>query len=1668
MHRILIIFFFAIIITVNESSAQSTSNNEWINYDQQYFKISISNDGIYRMTYSELLAAGIPVNTIDPRGIQLFYEGEEQYIYIYGENNSGIFDPNGFIEFYGKRNRGKLDTDFYDNATNQVNSDYSLYNDTSAYFLTWSYSTSSRRMTQQNSSDFDEHIAYKQQFCYNEVRTNYTSNYFMGSTQNFFTSGEGWFDGSIITISNTVRKNIPTPNAYISDGIVDIEFAVVGAPAASYSSNVEHKIKIDFLGETRLERTYSGYGFVKETMNVPASLLSNTIQFIFSRPGEDGSGENDRNTVSYINVKYPYSWNFQALDYKEFYLPKNIAASKDYIEITGFNSETSLVLYDLTSHDRILVQNISGNLKALVNNTEVERFMILTNQYGYKTVDRITKISSNNKFTNYAELNNQANYIIITHKNLLSAANQYAEYRTTTGYRTMVVDIQQLYDQFAYGVDKHPSAIRRFANKLFDNNDRLDRTFFLLGKSYHNITFRKSTSNFANCLVPSGGYPSSDNILTAGLGPTRLEPLYATGRLSVTNAETVLNYLEKVKEYEANQPAEWMKNILHFGGGATANEQTTFKNYLLGYQNIIEDTLFGGTTKTFLKTSSSPIQIAQSDSIENLLNTGVSMMTFFGHGSSSGFDQSIDSPEAYNNKGKYPFILANSCYSGDVHGSNSISEQWVNIGEKGAIAFLASVNQGHHTYLNVFSSELYKNISYKNYNTPISKQIIYAIKNTQQSYSNSILMQNTYNEFTLNGDPAIVINSHEKPDILVETSSVSFVPNAITTIMDSFDVKIIVKNIGRATATDFSVSINRTFPDGGLDENSIVVAGCRYSDTLSVKLPVDRLKGAGINKIFVFVDANNDIDEINENNNQAQIDFFISTSDMSPIYPYNYAIYPNKRVSLIASSSEAFINYREYKFQIDTTDSFDSPLLNQSIVISEGGLVSWEPPFDLVENRVYYWRIAINTPNSEELVWNESSFIYEHGQEGWSQAHYYQFKENNFSFINYDRSLQKFTFVDVPKRLNVHNRGSVWSGVYNEIGWNIDGSTNNGLGDTGNCAQYPSMNIVVIDPITLLAWGSDVQDYGHRNYPQCFSANRPQYYFTFSTGNTPNYTQSMLNIANLINDVPDGYYIVAYSWVNGFFQNWSEEIYEAFESLGSTLIRTIPNGHPYIFYAKKGIPTTAQEIFGTSPTDNISLPPTYLSTEFPYGDIMSVEVGPATDWISMHWMQETIDENSSDEVKVNVYGITPQGNETIVIEALDPSQYDIYSLSDSIDYNNYPKLRLEFYTRDDENKTPAQLKKWQVKFKGVPETAIDPSLGLYFCCDTIDKGDEIKFAVATKNITNTSDMDSLVVKYWIQDKNNRTTVIDQRTLRPHPAGDVIIDTVNYSTINLSGINSIWIEYNPMNEETGTYYQPEQYHFNNISVKHFYVQGDITNPLLDVSFDGKYIMNGEIVSARPEILIKLKDENKFLALNDTSLFRIYLTNLNTNVERRIYFANNGGSNEIIEWIPASLPENSCKVIYRPVFIENGTYRLRVQAKDVSENMSGINDYVIDFEIVTESSISHLLNYPNPFSTSTRFVFELTGWQVPDDLRIEIYTASGKLVKVIYLDELGPIKIGKNITEYAWDGKDMYGDKLANGVYFYKVKARLNGENINHRNTDTDKFFKHEIGKMYIMR
>jgi hypothetical protein len=294
------------------------------------------------------------------------------------------------------------------------------------------------------------------------------------------------------------------------------------------------------------------------------------------------------------------------------------------------------------------------------------------------------------------------------------------------------------------------------------------------------------------------------------------------------------------------------------------------------------------------------------------------------------------------------------------------------------------------------------------------------------------------------------------------------------------------------------------------------------------------------------------------------------------------------------------------------------------------------------------------------------------------------------------------------------------------------------------------------------------------------------------------------------------------------------------------------------------------------------------------------------------------------------------------------------------------------------------------------------------------------------------------------------------------AGDTLIARYEIESGSFPGHNTLFVEFNPDN------HQPEQHHFNNILYKNFFVQEDMVNPLLDVTFDGVRILNRDIVSAKPAIMIRLKDENRFLELRDTALLTVHVRFPDETAPRRYYF------NDTMRFIPANVNatgNNTASIEFNPYFAADGEYELIVTGRDVVGNMAGDLEYRVRFNVINKPMISNLLNYPNPFTTSTAFVFTLTGSEVPQNIRIQIMTITGKIVREITKAELGPIHIGRNITEFKWDGTDMYGQRLANGVYLYRVLTNLNGKRLDKytsQGENTDRFFNKGYGKMYLMR
>lgn len=1708
-------FYFNLLLLIPSVLIAQPYYNEWIPFTvvqpysvQQYVKIKVWQTGIHRITYNDLTQA-LPGVTIEPKRLQIFHKGVEQYIYVEGESDN-VFDPSDYIEFYGERNDGSFDTQLYDTAEWQLNPYYSLFSDTAAYFLTININPNhqGKRMILETANDFQNYTpsAY---FMKQVVKVFYNE-YYTGFKRNF-ESYSSVYGTSLYSPYNIAE-------GFTRDRRPDLQFTeVLNTPNAATASGLNAIASTVFLAGNSLNSVWniSVNGVMIGTAYNVGPTMTAINQPVASSVLSSGTATFNFNAVSYtlpqynsypfVKINYPHTWSFAGENEENqlITLVGDASSQKIRIDFTGhlpgnnstrwlyvFSGDTirKIQVYQNGSTYQALVPAFLGEKKALLTTDAATR----TSPSGLILVPVSTDPTRYARFTNFGYQNLlNTNYLIISHPKIWTKALEYKAYRSSAAggsFNVLLADVEELYDQFSCGIRKNPLAIQKFCDFTIDKYSQPPKYLLLLGKSIRNDLSREGLEELN--LVPTYGDPPSDQMLVSRLNTNEFKPEIAVGRIAARSNDDVDIYLEKVQVHDASQSEnlnEWTKQVIHFGGGTNTIEQNQIKQALESYEAIIEDTLFGGNVTTVLKTTSDPIQVNQSVYLQQRINNGVSLMTFFAHAAGSTFDITTDEPENYQNKDKYPVMLANSCFIGDMHvAPKQYSERFVLIRDKGAIAFIASPNIGFIAEQASYSIPLYKQIGIYSYGEGIG----YCMKKCIDSvfYNSPIVEQSLRMGMTLHGDPAIRLFPKSKPDLSVIQPDVSFIPSEVSTEMASFDMRIIIHNYGRSINKPYLVRITRKYPDGFTPKIfEVIRTSMPFADTLVVSIPMDFEHAAGLNLFDVEVDANlpPDIDEITKtNNNLYNIPLLIKSSDIVPVYPAKYAIVPNNNITLKASTSNLFAPLKPYRFEIDTTDRFNTPFKISIVRSSTGGIVPWQLPFNLVPDRVYYWRVAndsITNPDtsiSNRFKWNESSFIHKPGKTGWSQAHYSQFKEDDFKNIEYKNEPgwtdTTFTFVKTQTRILVHNA------VYPDqlSGAPADFYINNTIVDYGGC--FNQINVAVLDSITLEAWNTrDHAYFGNWNkfgtvYPgyglSCGGGpgrNRPDFFFAFKTDSlsAPFYMDS-LNQMLTSPLIKNGSYIILYSIQFPRYNFWPLPLRQTLGNMGSQIVSLsgVPEyWKPFIMIMRKGFPNETVEILGDSSNMVIQLEK-FIGGNWDKGYVTSVPIGPAQQWSELHWNSFSVEPQGQDSIQISVIGIDTAGIETTLISGIGPSQ-PVVSLS-SISAVDYPYLKLKAYKQDEIIKTPPQLAYWQVYYTEVPEGALNPQkhFAIIPSANTVQEGEPYRFEIAFENISNTPFADSVLVDFFAFGGNNQQVPVSSTRYKKINPGEHFIASGTFNTLGYAGNNSLWIEVNPRND------QPEQYHFNNLAAVFFKVNRDITNPILDVTFDGRHILDGDIVSAKPVIVIKLKDENKFIALNDTNKYRVFLT-WPDGVQRRIHFESAPGistDRSKMKYTPAQLPENSFTIEYNPELMIDGIYKIDVQASDESGNLSGQYNYRISFEVINQSTITEVINYPNPFSTSTRFVFTLTGSEIPTQMKIQIMTVTGKIVREIFQDEIGPVHIGRNITQFAWDGKDQYGDQLANGVYLYRVITYLNGQSIEKRETAADKFFKKGWGKMYLLR
>lgn len=1633
-------------------------NNTWIDYNQTYYKIHIAQEGIYALTFSQTNAVGL--NSVPVSSLKLYRRGTEQLLWVKDNNANTVWDNGDTLYFYAKSHDGLDDAELYADFTHQPNTLRSLFGgDTASYFLTSSTVPSTQRYTlYQNASFTSPLLVQGITTLAQQLSTGYYYGRSCWNTGNLagyptwpgmpevynpeFTNGEGRL-GTVINTGSTADFTITTPLANTSSldsAVIELKFTgLSGSSSANPSyggcanNAAGHFITLIWNGNTVTSFNWAGFAVHTRTVKVPASwlTLNNTLSI-------QHTGTNSSIAFNQYIVSYPKLLNQHDVVSQEMLTVKG-SSGNNYFKRYGITGSGKAYFFDMTN--KTVCEGImhADTAKIIINNGGTE-------QTGFFVVESEVKPCPNPQPTAFANLpaGISANYdfIIITHKNLSSAANEYLTYRNAK-YNAKIYYIDEIMNEFAFG-DFTPLALKRMGKYMTKVWNPLPsqkrRHILLLGKSI------ALTGNTGNNLIPTWGAPASDNIFIGNFDNDQIltNDRLTIGRLTAINNTEVLAYLDKVKAFEQQGAQPYLKNALHLGGGANKWEIDTISHILKNIMApVIQGYPYGGDVFTHTKDFTKPIVGDIVQTIFDKINNGVGVINFLGHGTTQNWDVAIDDVNKYENKNRYPFIISNGCQTGDFSLSgSSIGENFVKTAEKGGVVYLGGSATTWLGVVDQYVDTLYTKLFQDTSNVPIGD----AIQNTLKNYLNVPApylpaFRNHARYVCLQGDPSLKLELPTKPDFTLQVQDITLFPQNVTLQADSFMVQVVIRNNARAykDSIQYRISIN----------NQVVYqkayTGQLYNrDTLRIWISTKNLTLSENNSICVDLDYQSLISELDEGNNTACKSFYLPKNKAIAMYPIKYQIVGTPTVKLIASAENMTTQANTtFTFQIDTLSTFNSPFLKTYTDIpTKNYQAELILPFSLSDSTAYYWRVKMNSGSTQEY-WATSNFTYiANSPNGIAQVHLQQHNDGKKYLLNINPIEKLWTFSPNSATIDIST----------STGYSVNGA----VGLDINCCctgAYTGLFVTVMHPTSLKAWESPLGGFDCGNNGG-FYFNSPAYCFNQNGKD---------KIPAFINSIPDGYIVFAWKFAgaNITLSTFSEQIYQAFENIGSAQIRTFNDNESFVIFGKKGTSIGTAIEKGYDPSSPLPMGSQHASLRVVYntfwyeGQYDYERLGPASSWSSLHWNTNTTRiDPTGDTISYNIYGVKIDGTRDLLMSNV--KTYANTNLS-SINANIYPYLDLQAKMKDTLFNTAPQLRHNLVFYTGIGDLALDPATWNSNFADTINYDVNLQGQLYLKNISPYL-VDSIWVHYYLSHAfSNEKIMLKTEKIRALPSADSLLLTLN-STLSgsIEGWYDLVIEANP-------YKNPlEQYYHNNTFKKRIYIKENVP-PQIKITFDGVEISDKTHVSPNVNINISLQDNSTRFYLVDTTYFEAITLTYPSGEKKPIYFNTTYNLRALFS-AGNTTNNNTATVQIVHDSLPDGYYTLEVKAKDYSQNKA--SKTVIFGVFKQESGITQVFAYPNPFTDKTQFSFTVQGSIIPDEVFIDIFDMMGRRVNRIVFTN---IKHGQNTSEYAWEGTDTRQTKLSSGIYLYKMTAKYQGKEMKVVISDKDKYFNRKgYGKIVFIK
>lgn len=1236
---------------------------------------------------------------------------------------------------------------------------------------------------------------------------------------------------------------------------------------------------------------------------------------------------------------------------------------------------------------------------------------------------------------------NQADMIIVVHPRFRSQAERLAEHRRNfSNLSVKLVDVYQIYDEFNNGV-KSPVAIRRFL-QYADTNwaDPKPGYVILFGDASWDAAQRMDGSIMVD-YIPSSGVPSTDHIYTVAFGDTTLLPRQFLGRLPVKDEAEARTVVDKIIEYDTQLPARWHKKFVFATGGNSVKQRDDLRDVALGYVlgYITPETFYGeGTVIARSGTTDNDLRLPKLNDpdgalVREELNKGALWFDFNGHGSTTTIDLNYGVPENFDNEDRYFVLSTWSCQTGlfSEPTASLRNESFVTIPGKGSIASIGATSFSFTDIDDAMRNALYSTIT----EMPVSRSIgdlfmhikydMYLSRNFGAIDRIPNHSRNHVMSYNLLGDPAMKLAVNFTPELAIPAENAT-ITNGQNRVPDLGDTVAVV----RADIWNYGRLLEQKFRDSGvivtatlLDEQGAAVVlidtvkGLTQFQNLEFRFPLSENPGEYL--VRVVADPEKEVNETYRDDNVLTLSFLLRGSQPLTLEPLAYALLPsyqNHTIRVLNPESGPGA-----RFELDTVPTFDSPGLVTSAAlgkVTETELVTyWEfsVPEALRSAPTLWWK-AVST--SGDLSKAEAFPLIESFSVRTSES-------KRAVQLEGQRQMAETQIEDLVNNLDGVGPGTRQVPIFiSAIGQSridtlpgspelqISSFLSMKIGQKDYRVNSPAgINILVLPPNDITPIADTVFNVGSIDFDERV---RLEAFEDF--------------VANV---VQPGQRVLLASGGASFqvdtrYSNGRERLSALLTTLGSSVADSLDIEDSYVLVGGKGVaPNRVKESWvrarelrraGEFPPFQVTLRDT-VSAIPREGRWVSPVFGPATSWSAARFDLSSL---SSSALEVAVVGIKRDGLRDTVSKASIMPNNPVLDLS-QFDSLIYPRIQLVAQFAND---TAQRMRSVKVDFQPSPEIAIVPST-VRISPDSVLQGDPVSVEATLINLTSFQSARNIFASLNPIGEVS-TLPADTLTVASIPLLDSVRVTLNVDTRKFQSNRSFVLVANPSDQPSEPYI-----HNNRIGLPLLRVSTDGIPPGFAIYANQCRLMNGDYVPPDAELEVRVFD-NSQIELDAITSVTMVLDN------EWITVLEGGGVFE-----PVNNNSNLLGLFrYRPpTLLEDGSHDLRVFVKDAAGN--GDTSEIITFFVERNVGLRQVVNWPNPFERETSFTFVLTGEHQPESGEIAIFTPAGRKIKSIQLHP-GDLKIGFNKVE--WNGLDEDRDRLANGVYFYRLKVKAGDQTV----------------------